>query len=87
MNDNVFKAFKIQRTNVMKMRIFIGADRKPLEDFEDMVFVNYYGRPLQTSEIGNILKKIIAYINQAAQDKSDKDGQPSVDRLSQCNGK
>lgn len=76
----------MQRTNVMKMRMFIGADRKLLEDFEDMVFVNYYGRPLQTSEIGNMLKKIIAYINQAEQDKSDKDGQPSVDRLSQCNG-
>lgn len=73
MNDDVYKAIKIQRTNAMKMRMFIGADWKPLEDFEDMVFVNYYGRPLQTSEIGNMLKKIIAYINQSEQDKSDKD--------------
>ncbi|MBR1691765.1 MAG: site-specific integrase [Lachnospiraceae bacterium] len=74
MNDDVFKALKIQHSNTLKMRLFMGADWKALEGFENTVFVNYYGRPMQPSEITNMLKKIVAYINQEEKAKADKNG-------------
>ncbi len=70
MNDDVYNALKKQRINVKKLRLFMGDEWKPLKGYEDIVFVNYKGRPRQTTEIGATLNNIIAYINKEEENRA-----------------
>lgn len=70
MNDDVYRALRKQRKNVMELRLYMGGEWKPMRGYEDIVFAGYQGRPGQTTDIGHTLKDIIAYINKEEEKKA-----------------
>lgn len=63
MLNDVAIALKQQSKNQKRLRIYMGAEWQPLQDFEDMVFTSSKGTPYQESKIRKHLVNIVAEIN------------------------
>lgn len=65
MLSDVASALKQQSMNQKRLKVYMGAEWQPLQDFQDMVFTSFKGTPCQESKIRKHLVKIVAEINAA----------------------
>lgn len=65
MMKNVYKLLKEQRKEQFKMQLAMKELWEPLEGFENLVFTNPYGRPINRDRFKKEIDKIVKNINEA----------------------